>query len=315
VKLLPEEKKSIEQRGTNNLKAYNYYLLARSLSVNALGRVRRFEPILRLCDAAVKLDANYARAWALMAINQALRTTFHHGAPGDGLDAANRAIDIDPMLADGHMAKARVLLSSADAPAALAEIEIALKLSPDDVQVNAGAGLIYMFSESLPKAVACYQKATAAEEANFWTLRLLGLAHRTAGETELARQVSQRVIARAHAALLVEPDSGLALGALTEAYAMVGDRERVHETAELATLLDPDNFSMKLCLANAFAVTGDVEHGLDALEHALRHATKRFLAMFKSMPLLFSTLRTHPKFGVLVKDAEARLAHKDVTGV
>ena len=71
LKLLPEEKKAIEQRGTNNLEAYKLYLMARQYSVTGnLGAARRGEAIIRLCRRAIELDPNYALAWALIAVTE-----------------------------------------------------------------------------------------------------------------------------------------------------------------------------------------------------------------------------------------------------
>src|SRR6202000_3491129 len=73
LKLLPEEKKAIETRGTDNVDAYNLYLMARQNYATGLeSDVRRIEVIVRLCARAVEIDPNYARAWALMALGQAL---------------------------------------------------------------------------------------------------------------------------------------------------------------------------------------------------------------------------------------------------
>ena len=84
LKLLPEEKKAIEQRGTTNLEAYNLYLMARQFSVTGnYGNVRRCEAIIRLCRSATEIDPEYATAWALMAVAQAA-LAFTSAAPGDG---------------------------------------------------------------------------------------------------------------------------------------------------------------------------------------------------------------------------------------
>ena len=307
VRLLPEEKKAIEARGTTNLKAYNCYLLARALSVHLLAATQRFASVLRLCDAAIKLDPNYARAWALMALTQALRTTFLYGEPGDGLDAADRAIELDPALADGHMAKARVLFNLKGPQAAHEEIEIALKISPEDGGVLSWAGVIYLFSGKETLAIACWKKAAEAERANFWTFRLLSMAYRMIGDAESARQAAERVIPLARAALVVQPDSGLAIGALTEAYAVVGDKERVRENAEYAALLDPDNAVMNACIVSAFVMIGEIESALDALERALRRPSKQFPVLFKTRAIV-GALRGNPRFEALIADAEARLA-------
>src|SRR6266487_2871874 len=68
LKLLPEEKKAIEQRGTTNPEAYKLYLMARQYSVTGnIGNARRSEAIIRLCQRATEIDPDYAHAWALMA--------------------------------------------------------------------------------------------------------------------------------------------------------------------------------------------------------------------------------------------------------
>ena len=71
VKLLPEEKKAIEQHGTENVEAYNLFLMARESFVTGFeADERRNKAIIRLCRRAVEIDPNYAEAWALIAMAQ-----------------------------------------------------------------------------------------------------------------------------------------------------------------------------------------------------------------------------------------------------
>ena len=144
LKLLPEEKKAIEQRGTTNLEAYNLYLMARQFSVTGnYGNVRRCEAIIRLCRSATEIDPNYATAWALMAVAQAA-LKFYFNGPGDGgLAAAERALSLDEKLAEAHAAKARVLTSESRYDEALVEIEAALRLDPESFEVNTAAARLY----------------------------------------------------------------------------------------------------------------------------------------------------------------------------
>ncbi len=87
--LLPEEKKAIEHRGTDNVEAYNLYLMARqNFATGNNGDIRRDETVIRLCTRATEIDPSYARAWALMAMAQnSLRYQFAkvgRGRPGRG---------------------------------------------------------------------------------------------------------------------------------------------------------------------------------------------------------------------------------------
>src|SRR5579863_6088600 len=110
LKLLPEEKKAIEQRGTDSVEAYNLYLMARQSYVTGHeADARRADAIIRLCSRATQIDPRYSRAWALMAIGQMI-LRFVHGRKGDdGLVPADRALALDPNLAEAHAVKARIL--------------------------------------------------------------------------------------------------------------------------------------------------------------------------------------------------------------
>ena len=111
LKLLPEEKKAIEQRGTTNPEAYKLYLMARQYSVTGnFGSARRSEAIIRLCRRATEIDPNYARPWALMAGAQNnLRFFFGQGGATMASPRPSGRIALDANLAEAHAAKARVL--------------------------------------------------------------------------------------------------------------------------------------------------------------------------------------------------------------
>ena len=68
VKLLPAEKKAIEDRGTTNADAYNLYLMARQLlDPGNYGDVRRDEIVIRICAARdrarPRLRASLGASW------------------------------------------------------------------------------------------------------------------------------------------------------------------------------------------------------------------------------------------------------------
>src|SRR5437773_6007214 len=141
LKLLPEEKKAIEQRGTANAEAYKFYLMARQYSVvGNRGDVRRGEAIIRLCRRATEIDPDYARPWALMAYEQTALRLYFGADRDDGWAAAERAISLDPDLAEAHAAKARILTQNSCFDEALREIQIALRLDPESYEVNCPAG-------------------------------------------------------------------------------------------------------------------------------------------------------------------------------
>ena len=137
LKLLPEEKKAIEQRGTTNPEAYKLYLMARQYSVTGnFGNVRRDEAVVRLVPArrreSIRTMRAPGRSWPSQ---RRICVSFRRTGDG-GLAATERALSLDENLAEAHAAKARVLTRGGRHDEALREIEIALRLDPESYDVN-----------------------------------------------------------------------------------------------------------------------------------------------------------------------------------
>ena len=307
LKLLPEEKKAIEQRGTTNLEAYNLFLMARQYSVTGnYGNIRRCEAIIRLCRRATEIDPEYATAWALMAVAQAA-LRFHFSGPGDGgLAAAERALSLDGKLAEAHAAKARVLTSEGAYEQALAEIDIALGLDPESFEVNTAAARLYFMQGLHNDAIRFYEKAAGADAERFLVGRdaadLLHCHRRRGGSSPrrgahaCARREDRRPGARQrHGDGLHSDRAGRS-----------GRGERARELAKRAMLLDPDNLTMLYNFGCSFARLRDFEMAIDVLGPVLEKDTAETVNWAKVDPDL-DAIREHPRFKAMLAKADARL--------
>ena len=137
VKLLPEEKKAIEDRGTNSAEAYNLYLMARQQWIGgAFGDIRRDETIVRICQQAMTFDpelcpglgADGARPVRAAASGTARTRTLCQLPSGRWQSI--------PELAEAHCVKARYLEEEGQQDDADQEIEEALKRDPESWEVN-----------------------------------------------------------------------------------------------------------------------------------------------------------------------------------
>ena len=267
LKLLPEEKKAIEQRGTTNPEAYKLYLMARQYNIiGNFGNIRRSEAIMRLCRRAIEIDPNYARPWAMMAGAQ-INLRFFFGRQGeDGLAAAERAIELDGNLAEAHAAKSQVLRQNARFDDALRENEIALRLDPESYDVNLAAGQLYYVLRRFDKAILHYEKAATIADTDFRSAGMLGSCYTAIGDKEGARRAARRALERCEKIVAAEPDNGSAMGFAVGALAVLGEAERAKEWAERAILLDPDNANLRYNFACSLIIDlHDYDAALDLL--------------------------------------------------
>jgi adenylate cyclase len=310
LKLLPEEKKAIEQRDTTNTEAYNLFLMARQYMVTGnLGDSRRSEAIIRLCKRATEIDPNYARAWALSAVAQVHLRFFAGGKGDDGLDAADRALALDPNLAEAHAAKGVVLTFKADYEAAQEEIDTALRLEPESFEAHVAAARQCYAQRQLEKAVHHLEKAAAAADTDYWSVGMLVATYKSLGDGERGRDAARRVIERTKPIFAQDPNNGSAMSYAAGAYATLGDAARAKEMMDRAMLLDPDNANMRynfVCIA--IVDLNDIDSALDMLEPLFGEMISQQLLNWSKSDPDFDGIRDHPRFQALLARAEARLA-------
>ena len=311
LKLLPEEKQAIEQRGTTSADAYNLYLMARQYWVSGnMGDIRREEAIVSLCRRATEIDPGYARAWALLALAQT-QLRFVHGKPGDdGLAAAERALELDADLAEAHAVKGRHLAERGRHGEAFAEIQIALGLDPESHEVNQCAGELSVRQRRLKDAIRYFEKAVELMEPDFRSAGMLISCNTAVGDAEGIRRAAQITLERAKKALSQDQSNGSAMGFVVSALAALGEAERAKEWIARALLVDPDNLNMRYNFACDLSThLQDANGALDLLEPLFARMAKFYLDYAKSDPDL-DAIRDHPRFTAMLAAAEARLAEE-----
>jgi adenylate cyclase len=311
LKLLPEEKQAIVRRGTTSHEAYDLYLMARKQVATGRGsRLGEVEEVLRLAKAAVEIDPAYARAWALLGwVENDLRLR-HDRFDLDPLPAIDKALLLDPDLAEAHSVKAGYLSRGGRDAEALAEYETALRLDPESFEANLGAGGHHYRAGELRQAATYCERAAALNAADLDAPFRLTSCYLALGDDERAHKTAEVVLQRAEAALAEDPSNGPAITAGAFALATLGRADEARAWARRALAIDPSTFSVPYNLACIFSrQLGDVDAAIELLEPLLPKVTAAVLAELNSDPDL-EPIRDDPRFVALVAEAEARLARE-----
>jgi TolB-like protein/Flp pilus assembly protein TadD len=133
VALSPAESAAQRQDRPADVRAYDLYLKGRE-------QYRRYSPeslreALRLFEQALEVEPDYALAWAGVgdACGQLVQwSTVQDPEPvlRRGLEAARKAIQLAPRLAEGHKAEALVLGQMGDRPGSVASLRRAVEVDP-----------------------------------------------------------------------------------------------------------------------------------------------------------------------------------------
>jgi adenylate cyclase len=311
LKLLPEEKKAIEQRGTDNVEAYNLYLMARQSYVTGNeSDARRAQAIIRLCGRATEIDPRYPRAWALLAIGQ-MNLHFTHGRRvEDGLASAERALALDANLPEAHAVKARILARHGRHDEAAPEIDVALRLDPESYEVNRAAAYLLFMQQRLEEAIRYYEKSMTLIETDLHSGSMLLTCYTALGNSQAARRVAQITVSRIQKTLVQDPSNGTAMAYGALAHAVLGEAERAKEWINRALLIDPDNMNARYnfaCTLTSFMKPPDVDAALELLGPFFETVATGFLNHAKADPDL-GPLRDDPRFKAMIAAAELRIA-------
>jgi adenylate cyclase len=312
LRLLPKEKKAIEQRGTSSAEAYNLYLMARQHWITgSLGDVRRDETIVRICRQATILDPGYARAWALMALSQT-ELKFWHGEPEDGLSTAEKALALDATIPEAHIVRARYLAEDGRHEEANAQIETALRLDADSWEANKEAARLIFRQGRAEDAIPYFEKAAALVDTDYHSPLMLTCCYKATGQSESAARAAQLTIDRAERLISQDPMNGGALAAGGVALASLGEVNRAKDWIDRALLVAPNDWRTRYNLACALcAHVNDNEGALELLGPYFEAIPSVTQVKHAEVDPDLDPLRTDSRFEKMVTDAKKRLAGFD----
>jgi TolB-like protein/Tfp pilus assembly protein PilF len=239
VRLLPGEKMALEKRATGNPDAYVLCLRGRHYW-NEFTKEDN-DKALKCYEEALKLDPTCALALAW--------TAGCYQIAGDSgwlrseeafprtKEYARKALEIDPMLAEGHAALAvGILLCDWDIKSAQAEYRRAIELRPGYSSAHQWYAFSLMWQGIWDQAGAEFRLALELDPVSIWVNRSYGTYFLYKREYDLAQEQFKKVVAR-------YPDSQQAHGSLLSLYLMTSSHEEFRHEFEIFTNLVGDRDS------------------------------------------------------------------------
>jgi serine/threonine-protein kinase len=344
VKLTGADEERLSKRYTNDTEAYQLYLKGRYFW-NKRDEAGLRAGIKYFREAEEK-DPSYALAYAGLADSYALLCDIGAAAPNDHMpnarEAAQRALDIDPDLAEGYTSRAFVKLAydwdwrgaEADFRRALElnpryatahqwyasyltqmgkydlarrEIEQAQTLDPLSPIISANSGLYLFFARKFDEAIGQYQKTLEIDPR-------FAVAHYYLGLAYVEKKEYERAVAEFKTVMSSGGEGAEAVGdelnaddietaaALAYAYAAAGRRAEAEKLLRQMTSLAGRRYVSPLYLATVYTGLGDKEQAIKLLYQAYDNRHPG-LVLIRVWPH-FDSLRDDPRFRELLRRFE-----------
>ena len=326
LKLGGEEKRALAKKPTENPEAHRLYLLGRYEF--AKYTQTGWNNAIRYYEEALKLDPNYALAYCGLADNYVYMGSVvmpENEAIAKEKEFAQKALQLDPELAEAHMSLALALVAVFDWRNGLKEFDRALQLNPNlafayELQAWTLNGL-GRFDEAIAKT----RKAVELDPLNPFFQMSLSFYQYWGGEYDDA-------IAQARKTLEMDPNSAIShvllglsflkksdtAGAIAElqkakspkpgawyqgylgyAYAVSGDRVKAEQALRELEDLAKRQYVSPTAFATIYLGLGQKEKCLDWLEKSYEQQDSA--CWYLKIDQIYDSVRNEPRFQALVK--------------
>jgi len=271
VILTEGEKKQIEKgRTAVNVEAYDYYLRGRQYFHQL--RRKSLEYARQMFNRAIEIDPDYARAYAGVADSCSMLYMYFDAREFNIRQAdiaSQKALDLEPELAEAHLARGIAVSLSKRFDEAEKEFETAMKLDPKLFEAPYFYGRARVSQGRYGEAAKLLERASSLRPEDFQSPQFLALAYHAQGmhnEGELAQRRALKLIEQR---LELNPDDARALNLGAATLAALGDKERSMQFAERSLAIDPDDPMLLYNSACTYCILSEPDRALTYLERAV----------------------------------------------
>jgi adenylate cyclase len=293
------EKRRFLKPSTANVEAYEFYLRGRKLFQSWTRQNMEFAR--QMFARAVTIDPGFAAAWAGLANTYV--DLYRWGRNPRDLEEGQRtsahALELDPNLAEGHVAIGQALGIQRKFKEAAAEFEKAIELDPTSFDAYYFYARSSFEAGDLERAVQLFEKARQSRPEDYQASALRALALHELGRADEAREADQQAVDLINKYLEINPNEARAYSLGASPLARLGDREYSKQWSKQAIALAPNDPVILYNAACILAQLGEHDSALDGLERSIA-AGVAVSDWIKHDPD-FESLRDHPRFQAIVK--------------
>lgn len=312
--LTHETVNQLTQPPTESMVAYSSYLKGLALYRSSGGIGVSMSPLVResiqrYFDEALAIDPKFALALAWRAQLRAdslqvdsfpiseRAARIAELAPAIARDARD-ALAIDPSLGIAYAALTRLHFFDNRLDDALATLDDARKLAPDDPTIWQAAAILHCMRDEPDAAIAAARRAIELDPRSPGPYSLLSIGLRMTGHRDEAAAAAARMIE-------IAPTAALGYVALARVLTAEGDSPRIHETLRAAEQLLGDARNLRLDLALSYASIGAETDARRLVEEFRRSMTGMYVDPALEAMALLAT-REHAKALELLKSTVAQ---------
>jgi TolB-like protein/Tfp pilus assembly protein PilF len=246
----------------------------------------------RAADAAIKalqIDPGLAEAHATLGYIR------HYSGEWDAADKSlRRAIELNPSYALGRIWYANYLSSRGRADEAIREVLLAQEVDPLSPIINTNVAWVMINARRYDEAIVQLKRTLAVDPSYIQAHSRLCAAYSSAGRHEEA-------ILECEMAVGLSNSSTSSLAALAQAYGLAGRRRDAQRLLDELLAGLPDRYVSSGALANAYTALGRTDAALSWLERSYEERSNNIA--YLAVEPVYDPIRREPRFQAVVRAA------------
>ncbi len=300
VKLLPEQEHCVQNRQTDNVEAYDYYLKGRQYYYQFSNK--SILTALKMFKEAIKIDEKYALAYCGLADCYAY-LYIHNEKTKENLDKASRAsklaIKLGPMLAETHTSKGVVLMLKKRFEQAEARFEKAIAINSYLFDAWFHYAKVCSFQGKLDKAARLFEEAARIRPEDYQAILLAGQIYDDLGINELSKKARLQGIAIVESYLNLNESDARALYLGANGLVALGDKKKGLEWLRRALDIEPNDPVLLYNAGCVFSLLNMKTQALTSLESSVKAGLTQRNFYLNDSDL--DNVRNMPRFKSLLK--------------
>jgi serine/threonine protein kinase/Tfp pilus assembly protein PilF len=303
LELSENEKRALEKAATRDVEAYDLYLRGRKYFYQV--RRKSYAFAREMFSKAIRRDPNYALAYAGMADCYSFLFSYHANDRVNldkALAASQKALELDPDLAEAHAARGLAVSLSKRHEEAEQEFETAIRLNPKLYEAYYFYARNCYVQGQLEKAAQLYEQASLVNPDDCQAPILLGQTYIGMGLTDKAHGAYRRGLRIAERHLELNPDDARTLSLCGSALIQLGDKKKAMEWVKRAMAIDEYDPTLIYSLACVLATGGETEEAVKYLEASIAAGFSHKEWIEKDSDL--DSIRDHPRYKAVLEAME-----------
>ncbi len=302
VSLSESEKKSLAQKPTDDLRAYDFYMRGRELLYRR-GK-KNNELAIQMFENALSIDSNFAAAYAGLSEAYSYMYSWYDGDPkwlGKIIEMSQKALSLEPDSVEAQFGIGMVYYHQKRFTEAKRTLEKVIQKNPDYYDPYRWLGIISDITGDYDAALGFYEHCARLKPYSEEPWMHFDMTYRRKGDKNASDEAKRKLLEVGARKLEVNPDDAITLSRMAGPYSHFGEKEKAYAALKRVLEIDPTDGLAQYNCACTYAVLADNKEALACLRNAVQSGYKNVSEWVKSDPDLVS-LHKDPEFKTLIAE-------------